>query len=74
MSRPIKEEDTGKPRQIRVDRRTFMRLLVARDMMAGDMGLDTLHLGQVIQVLVSKYIEEVNLEEKRGSHEPERDR
>jgi hypothetical protein len=57
MSRPIKEKDTGKPRQIRVDPRTFMRLLSVRDMMCEDMGINTLHLNQVVGVLINKYIE-----------------
>jgi hypothetical protein len=60
MSRPIQEKDTGKPRQIRIDPRTFMRLLAVRDMMAGYIGIDKLHLGQVINILVNNYIEDDN--------------
>ena len=56
MSRPIKNMDTGHPRQVRLDGKTFMKLLSIRDMMGENIGVDSLHLNQVISVLINDYI------------------
>jgi hypothetical protein len=56
MSRPLKEENTGHPRQVRLDCDTFAKLLVVRNMMMEEIGLDRLHMNQVISIMLNNHV------------------